>query len=239
MNMYLNNAQLKDNAKEKLTGKYTFLIGVYLVVQLITSQVSSLIISQIPTATTAGLILAEAISYIVSVFAGLLSVGIIYIFMKINCNVQVYLSDVFYAFTHNTKTFLLLSLVIQGISFLFYLSYGIPLMLPSRTGDWSMVLWAIPGILVAAIILLPVSLALSQCYFLALDFPDKSAKEILQLSMRIMKGHKVRLFLIQLSFIPLSILAILSIIGNLWLNPYKDMVYTQFYFDIMKPVQKD
>ena len=239
MNTYLGSAQLKENAREKLEGKYTFLIGVYLIVQLITSQASGLIISMVPTTTTAGLIIAEAISFIVSVFAGLLTVGITYIFMKTNCNVQVFLSDVFYGFTHNTKTFLLLSLVTQSIAFLLYLSYAIPLTLSRLAGDLSLLLWAIPALLITAVITLPISLALSQCYFLALDYPDKSAMEIIRLSIRIMEGHKVRLFLIQLSFIPLNILAVLSLIGFLWLNPYKDMVSTQFYFDIMKPVQKD
>ena len=88
-------------------------------------------------------------------------------------------------------------------------------------------------------IYVPLSLALSQCYFLMLDFPDKSAGEIIRLSFRITAGHRLRLFYLQVTFLPLLILGALSLVGLLWVNAYMQMTYTQFYFDIMKPVQKN
>ena len=239
MNMYLNCAQLKDNAKEKLSGKYGFLIGVYMIATLISSQASNLILSQIPKVNLAGIVLSEAVTFLVLIFTGVLAVGIIYILMKIDCGAPTSLSDIFYGFTHNLQTLLGISLAIESITFIFYLSYRIPIIIAIYTGQLSKLILIIPFVIITVIGLLPISLSLSQSYFLALDFPDKTAKEILSLSMRIMKGQKVRLFLIRLSFIPLQILASLSLIGHLWLNPYQNMTYTQFYFDIMKPVQKD
>ncbi len=51
-----------------------------------------------------------------------------------------------------------------------------------------------------------------------------------------MKGHKRRLFRLELSFLPLMLLCVLSFgIGFLWLNPYMQMTYTCFFLDLMNP----
>ena len=95
-----------------------------------------------------------------------------------------------------------------------------------------------PCLAAAMILYVPLSLCLSQCYFLILDFPDKSASDILRASFRIMKGHKGRLFYIELSFLPLLLLGAVSLIGLLWVIPYMQMTYAAFYFDIMKQEQR-
>ena len=54
-----------------------------------------------------------------------------------------------------------------------------------------------------------------------------------------MKGHKGRLFYIGLSFIPLKLLAILSLgIGFLWVYPYQYMTQTLFFLDLMNPQEE-
>ena len=79
----------------------------------------------------------------------------------------------------------------------------------------------------------------SQCYYLMLDFPNKTAGEILSLSLRLMRGQKGRLFCILLSFLPLLLLGWLSIVGTIWVGPYLQMAMALFYLDIMKPAQKN
>ena len=55
-----------------------------------------------------------------------------------------------------------------------------------------------------------------------------------------MKGHKWRLFKLELSFLPLQIICMLSFgIGNLWLNPYMRMTYTEFFLDLMSPGKQE
>ena len=50
-----------------------------------------------------------------------------------------------------------------------------------------------------------------------------------------MRGHKRRLFLLQLSFFPLMLLSLLSLgIGNLWLRPYMDVAYAFFFLNLMR-----
>ena len=53
-----------------------------------------------------------------------------------------------------------------------------------------------------------------------------------------MKGQKKRLFVLILSFIPITLLACLSLIGVLWLTPYVNMTYTIFYLNLMQNFRK-
>ena len=79
-------------------------------------------------------------------------------------------------------------------------------------------------------IYIPLSLGLSQAYYLLLDFPQYSAMELMKLSFRIMKGHKW-----ELSFLPLGFLCLLSFgIGTLWLVPYMNMTQTLYFLDLMQ-----
>ena len=50
-----------------------------------------------------------------------------------------------------------------------------------------------------------------------------------------MKGHKWELFFLQMSFLPLGFLCLLSFgIGNLWLVPYMNMTQTLYFLDLMQ-----
>lgn len=58
----------------------------------------------------------------------------------------------------------------------------------------------------------------------------------MKLSIRKMKGHKWRLFCLQLSFIPLWIAVVFTLgIGAMWLVPYEQMTYACFFMNLMAP----
>ena len=80
-----------------------------------------------------------------------------------------------------------------------------------------------------------ISLRYSQVYFLLLDFPDSSTKELLNMSWKLMKGNVGRLLYIQVSFLPLLFAGLISFgIGFLFIKPYQYMTYTLFYLDLIK-----
>ena len=79
-----------------------------------------------------------------------------------------------------------------------------------------------------------ISLKYSQVYYLLLDFPDYSAKELLKMSWKLMKGNAGRLLYLQVSFLPMTLTGILSFgIGFLFVLPYQNMTYTLFYLDLI------
>ena len=74
------------------------------------------------------------------------------------------------------------------------------------------------------------SLLLSQVYFILADQKTKSASEAIKMSWNIMKGKKMKLFLLQLSFIGWAILSVFTFfIGLLFLYPYMLTTYAKFY----------
>lgn len=69
--------------------------------------------------------------------------------------------------------------------------------------------------------------------FLLRDKPELSVVETLALSRKMMKGHKMQVFKLQLSFIGWVLLSILTMgIGMVWLMPYMVTAMAAFYQDI-------
>ena len=94
---------------------------------------------------------------------------------------------------------------------------------------FSCITLVIGGILYVYIILL-----YSQAYYIMLDFPGYSTRQIMSTSRRIMKGNKGRLFYMVVTLIPYYLLAFLSCgIAMLWISPYMETSLTNFYLDLM------
>lgn len=71
--------------------------------------------------------------------------------------------------------------------------------------------------------------------FILKDNPEMKNNAAIEESMRMMDGHKLELFLLDLSFIGWAILSILTCcIGFLWLTPYMNMARVNFYEDLKK-----
>ncbi|HKM33408.1 MAG TPA: DUF975 family protein [Lachnospiraceae bacterium] len=238
MNTYLSSAQLKDKAKYKLTGHYGLLIGISLLVGLISFFVSIILLLVVPSTTFVGTVISECISFIISVFIGVFFVGTYLIYLKLASGNTATLTDLFYGFSHNIQRSLAISLVLNAVSIIPTLAYIIPYQFFLQTRQDIYLYLMFPCLAIALVVFVPLYLGLSQCYYLMLDFPSKSASDILTLSFNVMKGHKARLFYIEISFIPLVLLGIISGLGMLWITPYMRMTMTNFFFDIMKTEQK-
>ena len=67
------------------------------------------------------------------------------------------------------------------------------------------------------------------------DNPEMKNNAAIEESMRMMDGHKLELFLLDLSFIGWALLSLLTCgIGFLWLTPYMNMARVNFYADLKK-----
>ena len=241
MGSFLSVAQLKNKAKDCLDGHYGILIGAAMAVNII-SFFALFLFAQfnlLSSSTLAAYLLSCAIRFLVSVFTGVFQVGITLLVLKCACGNKPAFSDIFYGFSHHLQTALGLSLLFQAVNLLPTLAYRVPYLCYLSTGKNKFLLIMCFSILLSLAVYIPVSLCLSQCLFLMLDFPNKGTREILALGIRIMKGRKARLFYLELSFIPLILLGCLSVIGLLWVVPYMQMTMALFYLDIMKPEQKN
>ena len=89
---------------------------------------------------------------------------------------------------------------------------------------WTLLL-IVPGIIK--------SFAYALTPFILIDKPELSANEAIELSMKMMDGHKLDLFILYLSFIGWYLLSFLTLcIGMLWVMPYQYTAMVAFYEDV-------
>lgn len=89
---------------------------------------------------------------------------------------------------------------------------------------WALLLY-IPGIIKA--------FAYSMTPYILKDYPELSANQAINLSIKMMKGHKFDLFYLFLTFTGWAILAVFTCgIGYLWLTPYMSTAMAAFYEDV-------
>lgn len=94
---------------------------------------------------------------------------------------------------------------------------------------WSL-LFLIPGIIM--------SYAYSMTYYILADDENISGQEALHKSKEMMRGYKMKLFLLQLRFFGWIILSCITFgIGFIWLIPYIKMAETKFYLDVKAQYQ--
>lgn len=142
------------------------------------------------------------------IVSGPLMYGLLYIFVKQSRDGQpVQIGDLFKGFTDDfLQTFL-----IYFLSSLF-------------VALWSL-LFVIPGIVK--------SYSYSMAMYIKIDNPEYSWKECINESRAMMNGHKMELFVQDLSFIGWYIVGAICLgVGTLWVAPYHQATRTHFYNEL-------
>lgn len=249
MDQFLSSASLKSMARGQLLGKYGTLIGAYLLHFLCVVPVTMLTSSVIGTNSIGSILVYCAASFLVSLLNGFFLAGESFIYLKVACGQIPAVSDLFHCFQGDQAKVIHIQSILAGTSVLSSLPSmitgrfmgrsmaGLMLGAPSADAGANASLFLLYTILyvVGTAVTVFVRLLLSQAYYLMLDFPEYTAPQLIKMSIRLMKGHKGRLFYIQLSFFPLLMLSMFSCgIGILWLLPYIDATSANFYLDLIK-----
>ena len=234
MERHATSAELKARAKGQLLGKYGTVIPAVLAVEIIMLSISGVISFPLNPQTIPGAIGSFIVECLMQLLGGIFIAGQTYLYLNISCGGNIRVSDVFYGFTHHPDR----AILIQLLQLLLMLAAYVPLFVV--LGLWMVIdsiYMLIPvavtfcfGLIVSVII----SLMYSQSYFVMLDFPDFTALQCLRFSRRIMKGSKARRFYLDMSFIPLYLLGLLTCcIGLLFVIPYVNTTYSNFYLELM------
>lgn len=251
MIQYTSRAALKEKARDQMAGRYGNAILMSICRGLIVfslgftiSMTFSLIVTvrvlmggSGETSLTEYLLLTICTT-LLSIFTGVFQTGITLFYLNSACSRPATVANLFYGFKYLFKKSLGISTVLVLLNTVCLLPYDICVFL-LRSGKGydtvTMAILTIIFIIVGMCIYIPLNLGLSQSYYMLLDFPQYSATELMKLSLRIMIGHKWELFCLQLSFLPLGFLCLLSFgIGNLWLAPYMNMTHTLYFLDLMQ-----
>ncbi|TCL57906.1 putative membrane protein [Kineothrix alysoides] len=240
MNNYKSSAELKAMAKEQLFGKYTTAVGAFVTVSAISLVMSTIPVFMIPQGSIVYTVIYYLVSFIISLFIGLFASGQAFFYLKVACGQQVSVGDVFFGFRLHPDKAILIQFLLSLASYLCTAPAAIFQYLYLNGNSAVMVLLMSVSLIAGCVILIFVSLLLSQAFYLLQDFPDYSAKELLKMSCHMMKGHKGRLFYIELSFLPLLLLGLFSCcIAYLWIIPYMNATLANFYMDLVKNQPKE
>lgn len=199
----MERAVLKSNAKAQLKGRWGLAIGTLLVGVLIITGFSFIV----------GYIEPEGgvltiISGLIRIFlGGVITLGISKFVLNFAANKEeAKFNDLFSGFNIYLKTL--------GLWILMLLSIGV-----------AAIFLIVPGIIVA--------LMFSQAFFILSENNEKSINQCLKESSEMMKGHKVDLFVLGLSFIGWWIVAAITFgIGGLWVYPYQQVTMANYYLEL-------
>ena len=224
----------KFYAKMKLSGNWGIAIAAMLAVGAVNLVGNILAVKLFPGDTVLPLVLSEIFVFVVSLIGMIFSTGYSYMLLNICRGREYKLGNLLYMFHNQPDRVLVAGLVVALLNALaqipfYYVTYMVD---PGSTMEgmlhWYQLLlgaWLIAMVL-SVILTVPFALTF---YFLA-DNPEMGGIEALKVSMHAMKGHIWQYLMLELSFVPLFFLSILTLyIGVLWLVPYMQFSETAFY----------
>ena len=224
--------ELKRLARETLTGHYAApMAGI-----VITGAISNLLL--LPFDLTLNNSASQSvIFYVASFFIVLLSIlfscGLCYMHLKMRRNLSYGMRDIFYFFKSHPDRLLLSYLLLIGLAVLVFLP-AIVITVTAVRLEQTVLLWiAIPVFILSALCLLPLLYRYAMVFYLLIDHPEMKPAAAFHESSRLMKGNRMRLFLLHCSFLGWLLLGICScFIGFLWIEPYFEQTCVSFYFEL-------
>lgn len=234
MNYYKTSAELKSMAKGQLIDKYSTVIAALLMIFSITSAMTILAGNIIGTNTIWSIIASYIATFLIQLILGIFITGLVRFYLNIACSLPYTVNDVFYSFSHETNKAVILAFFRTLIGFIPFLPFYIVKSFYISKNSQILLILTIVLFVIGLVIFIFLNLIYSQIYYLLIDLPSYTPVKIMQLSAKLMKGNLFRLFYIELSFIPLYLLGILSCgIGFLWVIPYSLATKANYYLDLM------
>ncbi|MDR0220297.1 MAG: DUF975 family protein [Lachnospiraceae bacterium] len=232
---YRSNAMLAAMARGQLLGKYPFAAAVFMFVLLMYMTTQLFFAGFLVGGGIIGFITSLLASFIVSLLYGVVNVGVLLMALKLCCREPLLMGDLFYGFHNQPNRIVAVQAVFAAAILLVTLPASILLNAYYSTNEADYLPLVLVLFLAGLAVYFYISLALSQVFFLLLDFADKGAGELLSMAYLIMNGHKKRLFFLWLGFAPLILLAIFSCgLGFLWVAPFIKVTQANFYMDLMQ-----
>lgn len=236
MKSCITYAQLKASAKERmkpvlgtLIGAAAISIGIHLVIRLSVSRPHPFFIRS-P-------FLWYMMSYLILILSntllGMLQTGFCHLALKAHRGQAVSVSDLFYAFSRQTKSSIVCSVFMSLITVVPTIPFHIASrsFAPENSVPHALALFSgVPGMILSIVL----QLTYSQAYYLLLEYPALPANQLLKNSRLMMCGHKKQYLFIQvrLYLSALFITLLTCFIGGLWTTPFIFMVKTKFYLEL-------
>ena len=242
--MYLKIKEIKACAREQLLFHMWTAVFFTLFHILLTNLCACCLIPP-NTGGILDLIFHELATLMIQLFDGLLQAGVAYFYLNIiTGKKKASVMDIFYAFSHSPdkalKVSLFLSLInmVCTLPYVVYTLYFMPefTMTNLMNADYEALKYMGIAYLILGsgqLLYFFIWLFFQPVYYMLADMPSLSVGKALKMSIWLMKGSKVRLLGLNLSFLPLQFVSLFTFgIGNLWLYPYMNAASACFYTDL-------
>ena len=235
-----NAKTIKAIARERLLGHYGTTIGAMILYRIIAFVMINIVSSAIIPVNLFTYLVYFGATILVNLFLGVFDSGLAYLFMNVVYGQSVSAADLFHGFKNHPDKAILLHIPIAVVNTLTFIPLQVLSALvlkDARTTaviDTRYIIIAICISTVMTIVNIYVRLMFSQSYYILQDFPDKRTTEILKASMHLMKGSKLRLLLLYISFLPIMLLGAISFfLPLLWVGAYTSASDAAFYQDLI------
>lgn len=201
-----NRGELKRSAKSKLSGKWGVAIGIFIVYIIIT--IASAVLQEWNVLTFIPMLVLTAPIY--------LSISKIALNISEN-DEKPKVSHLSYGFKYFIKAVgaYLITMIPSGVLTLCGL-------LPTLPGSLLIIILVVPVVIV--------TLMFSQIIFILADNPEIGIIEAAKESYRLTKGYKGNIFVLQLSFVGLILLSIITLgLLLLYVMPYMEVTFAELY----------
>ncbi|MBO5999004.1 MAG: DUF975 family protein [Lachnospiraceae bacterium] len=240
------SAELKAFARGTILSCLPVCIGANLIYSLVRFLLDNIVAGVLTDASVLSFVMNIALSFLSAVFMGIFQAGLCLIYLKLIFGQPASVRDLFHCFRESPDRVVRLQAVISALQlagllpvqiYMSFFSRGSVLSLAEllsqdRTALVGMAVRFGTLSLIGTVIQFAVSLFLGLSCYILLDFPELGTVEILQRSIRLMRGAKGKLLYITLSFIPLYLIGFISFgIANLWVMAYEQAVLAAFYKD--------
>lgn len=179
-------------------------------------------------------IIFQIVIFLIGALMNTVLVGIMYMCLKAARSETIKLSDMLFAIKNSPDKVIIICLIQNLIGYIFCIPRDITSMMTVKSPDNIPLLvvyyvFSIIAVIGQAI----VQIIFAQSYFIYMDNPSESALTCIQTSARVMKNNGIRYFLLFLSFIPIELLAMLTMgVLYIYVLPYKCTAFALFYMQL-------
>ena len=237
MNLYKSIPSLKAEARQRLIGSYPVSIACILTFYFI-NMAYSLLPSAVPLseANTAGAFIIRGLLFIFSsILIYRAKFGVYNFFLQISCRKKLKGNSIYALcfplrisrteFSLATFRSIIDCLFVGAFIFIDYYS--------GKVDSTISIVCLYIVLAVLALFYIYVEIMFTPLYFLASDIKGHSALQLILLSSWLIKGQKMKLIKLRLSFIPMLLLGLMSFgVGLLYVYPYQFTTMAAFYNDL-------
>ena len=223
------SAGLKARGRYSLLGHLGTAIGaniLYIICSMLLTMIASGLISGTGLLS---LIMAEVLSFVISLFVGIFEYGLCSIYTNLQYAQPAFVRDIYAGFRENPDKIIRIQAVRSLVQILCTLpAVAYSYLVPGQSRGQLAVYYVIYilGELLTVVLLL----GLDMSFYILLDYPDMSAQQAMKTSFAMMKGNRRLLLYIYCSFLPLYVLSVLSFgIAGLWVVAYRHSTIAAFY----------